>query len=145
MKAHRTAGGDIVLFRPRAIARRLQQSAKRMVMAPTCSWPPSKRWSKSKVTGCRKAEGSLYLRPFMFASEAFLGVRPPLEYIFCVIASPVGPHLTNGDSAVTVWISDEYSRAASGGTGAAKCGRQLRRQLACPGAGHSQRLRSCVE
>ena len=67
-------------------------------------------------------EGSLYLRPFMFASEAFLGVRPANSYTFCVIASPVGAYFKGGEKPITVWISDTYSRAAPGGTGAAKCG-----------------------
>jgi branched-chain amino acid aminotransferase len=64
----------------------------------------------------------LYLRPFIFASESFLGVRPSLEYIFCVIACPVGPYFKGGDKPLKLWISDQYTRAAPGGTGAAKCG-----------------------
>jgi branched-chain amino acid aminotransferase len=65
--------------------------------------------------------GSLYLRPFMFASEAFLGVRPAKQYRFLVIASPAGNYFKSGAPAVSLWVSD-YSRAAPGGTGAAKCG-----------------------
>jgi branched-chain amino acid aminotransferase len=67
-------------------------------------------------------EGSLYLRPFMFASETFLGVRPSNEYIFCVIASPAGAYFKGGKKAVTLWVSEHFTRAARGGTGAAKCG-----------------------
>jgi len=67
-------------------------------------------------------EGSLYLRPFMFASETFLGVRPANEYIFCVIASPAGAYFKGGKKAVTLWVSEHFTRAARGGTGAAKCG-----------------------
>ncbi len=67
-------------------------------------------------------EGSLYLRPFMFANETFLGVQPSCEYLFVVIASPVGAYFKGGKKAVTVWLSDNYTRAAPGGTGAAKCG-----------------------
>src|SRR5690606_5899947 len=66
--------------------------------------------------------GSLYLRPFMFASEVFLGVRPAKEYLYMVIASPVGAYFKAGASAITIWVSEHYSRAAPGGTGAAKCG-----------------------
>jgi branched-chain amino acid aminotransferase len=69
-----------------------------------------------------EGDGSLYLRPFMFANEAFLGVRPASDYIFCVIASPAGAYFRDGSRPITVWVSDLYSRAASGGTGAAKCG-----------------------
>lgn len=58
----------------------------------------------------------------MFASEAFLGVRPAQEYIFCVIACPVGPYFKGGDQPLKLWVSDKYTRAAPGGTGAAKCG-----------------------
>jgi branched-chain amino acid aminotransferase len=58
----------------------------------------------------------------MFASEAFLGVRPARSYIYCVIASPVGGYFKSGKSAVTLWVSHEHVRAVPGGTGAAKCG-----------------------
>ena len=66
--------------------------------------------------------GSLYLRPFMFASEAFLGVRPAREYKFLVIASPAGSYFKSGAPAVKIWVSSDYVRAAPGGTGAAKTG-----------------------
>jgi branched-chain amino acid aminotransferase len=66
--------------------------------------------------------GSLYLRPFMFASEVFLGVKPASEYHYMVIASPVGAYFKGGAPAVSLWVSDDYSRAGPGGTGAAKCG-----------------------
>jgi branched-chain amino acid aminotransferase len=70
-----------------------------------------------------KGEGtSLYLRPFMFASEPFLGVRPAGQYTFCVIASPAGAYFKGGAKPVSIWVSEDYSRAAKGGTGAAKCG-----------------------
>jgi branched-chain amino acid aminotransferase len=67
-------------------------------------------------------DGSLYLRPFAYASEVFLGVRPAMEYLYLVIASPVGPYFSGGVKPVTVWITPDYTRAAPGGTGAAKCG-----------------------
>ena len=66
--------------------------------------------------------GSMYLRPFMFASEAFLGVRPAKEYKFLVIASPAGNYFKSGAPAVSIWVSQDYVRAAPGGTGAAKTG-----------------------
>jgi len=66
--------------------------------------------------------GSLYLRPFMFASEAFLGVRPAKQYKYIVIASPAGNYFKSGAPAVSIWVSEGYTRAAPGGTGAAKCG-----------------------
>jgi branched-chain amino acid aminotransferase len=67
-------------------------------------------------------EGSLYLRPFAYANEVFLGVRPSMEYLYMVIASPVGSYFGGGVKPVSVWVSPEYTRAAPGGTGAAKCG-----------------------
>jgi branched-chain amino acid aminotransferase len=68
------------------------------------------------------AEASLYLRPFMYASEVFLGVKPSSEYLYLLIASPVGSYFKHGVKPVSVWISQDYTRAAPGGTGAAKCG-----------------------
>jgi branched-chain amino acid aminotransferase len=58
----------------------------------------------------------------LFATEAFLGVRPSAECLFMLIASSVGSYFKGGDKAVTVWLSEQYTRAAAGGTGAAKCG-----------------------
>jgi branched-chain amino acid aminotransferase len=66
--------------------------------------------------------GSLYLRPFMFASEAFLGVRPAKKYKYLVIASPAGNYFKSGVPAVSIWVSRDFVRAAPGGTGAAKTG-----------------------
>jgi len=75
-------------------------------------------------------ESSLYLRPFMFASESFLGVRPAQEVTYCVIASPAGAYFSGGVSPVSIWLSTEYTRAAPGGTGAAKCGGNYAASLA---------------
>lgn len=125
MKAYRTGDGKVVLFRPDMNANRFNRSAERLAM-PTM--PESlfidavKALVKIDQEWVPSGQGSLYLRPFMFASEAFLGVRPSLEYIFCVIASPVGPYFKGGDKLLKLWVSDEYTRAAPGGTGAAKCG-----------------------
>ena len=58
----------------------------------------------------------------MIASETFLGVRPSKEYLYMVIASPVGAYFKGGAPSVSLWVSDDYSRAGPGGTGAAKCG-----------------------
>ncbi|VVD63188.1 branched chain amino acid aminotransferase [Pandoraea communis] len=126
MKAYRSEDGKISLFRPQANAKRFRESAKRMSMAEL----PEAMFLEAveKLVDIDRAwipgtEGSsLYLRPFMFASESFLGVRAAHEYIFCVIACPVGPYFKPGKAAVTVWVSDQYTRAAPGGTGAAKCG-----------------------
>ena len=67
-------------------------------------------------------EESLYLRPYVFATEPGLGVRPATEYRYLVIASPVGAYFKGGIKPVSVWLSTEYVRACPGGTGAAKFG-----------------------
>jgi len=125
MKAYRGEDGSISLFRPFENARRFRASAARMAMADL----PEEVFVKAVETLVKVdrdwvpgGDGSLYLRPFMFASESFLGVRAANEYVFCVIACPVGPYFKAGKTAVTVWVSDQYTRAAPGGTGAAKCG-----------------------
>jgi len=125
MKAYRSDDGKISLFRPRENAKRFRASAARMSMADL----PESVFLQAvgKLVDIDRAwipggDGSLYIRPFMFAAETFLGVRAASEYIFCVIACPVGPYFKGGKSAVTVWVSDQYTRAAPGGTGSAKCG-----------------------
>jgi branched-chain amino acid aminotransferase len=125
LKAYRLADGSNALFRPDANARRFNASARRLAMPelPEATFVAAIRelvaadhdWFPS-VAG-----GSLYLRPFMIATEAFLGVRPAKEYKFLVIASPAGNYFKSGAPAVSIWVSD-YTRAAPGGTGEAKCG-----------------------
>lgn len=126
LKAYRLADGGMAMFRPDANARRFRASAERLAMAqiPEETFLESIRqlvqidrdWFPT-VEG-----GSLYIRPFMFASEVFLGVKPSSEYLYLVIISPVGGYFKSGAPAVSLWISQNYTRAAPGGTGAAKCG-----------------------
>jgi branched-chain amino acid aminotransferase len=134
MKAYHCESGGITLFRPDANARRFQASAERMSM-PKLSEDVFIQALERLIEVDRawvptEDEASLYLRPFMFASEAFLGVRPAHEYLFLVIASPVGPYFPGGVRPVDVWVSDKYSRAAPGGTGEAKCGGNYAASLA---------------
>ncbi len=126
LKAYKHADGSVWLFRPEKNAERMARSARRLALPvlpaedflgsidalieADAAWVPS------------AAEQSLYLRPFMFASEAFLGVRPAKRVTYCCIASPAGPYFASGVHPVTIWISTAYTRAAPGGTGAAKCG-----------------------
>ena len=117
--------GGVALFRPEQNARRFQASAERLAMPalPEAAFLRAiEELVKADVEWVPGGDGSLYLRPFMFASEAFLGVRPAAEYWFVVIASPVGAYFKGGKKAVSVWLSADYTRAAPGGTGAAKCG-----------------------
>ncbi len=122
MKAHKNAAGEVLLFRPDENAKRLNESARRMCMATLpeeifiggleallredANWVPT-------------ADGSsLYLRPYMFATDTFLGVAPSKTYRFCIFTCPVGVYYTK---PLRVKIETEYIRAAAGGVGAAKC------------------------
>ena len=126
LKAYRQADGGIALFRPEANAARFNASARRLAM-PELSETIFVDSVRRLVTADRDwfptvEGGSLYIRPFMFASETFLGVRPSKQYKFLVIASPAGNYFKSGAPAVSIWVSRDYTRAAPGGTGAAKCG-----------------------
>lgn len=125
LKAYRHGPDGIALFRPDANAARFNASARRLAM-PELPEDVFIAAVRELVLADRDwfptvEGGSLYLRPFMFASEAFLGVRPSRQYRFLVIASPAGNYFKSGAPAVSIWVSD-YTRAAPGGTGAAKCG-----------------------
>ncbi|GLY94541.1 branched-chain amino acid aminotransferase [Actinoplanes sp. NBRC 103695] len=126
LKAYTTPDGGVAMFRPDANAARFVDSAKRMAMPalPEETFLESLRQviAIDRPWIPQDPEGSLYLRPFAFATEAFLGVRPANEYLYVVIASPVGSYFSGGVKPVTVWVSPDYTRAAPGGTGAAKCG-----------------------
>jgi branched-chain amino acid aminotransferase len=125
LKAYKQPGGGIALFRPEANAARFNASARRLAMPemPVDMFIESIRQLVAiDRDWIPTAEGaSLYLRPFMFASEAFLGMRPARQYKYLVIASPAGNYFKSSAPAVSIWVSD-YTRAAPGGTGAAKCG-----------------------
>jgi branched-chain amino acid aminotransferase len=125
LKAYRTATGGATLFRPEENARRFQQSAERLAMPAL----PERVFLEAvdRLVSIDRAwipdgDGSLYLRPIMFANETFLGVKPSSDYLFIVIASSVGAYFKTSAPAVSVWVSPDYTRAAPGGTGAAKCG-----------------------
>lgn len=126
LKAYRRPEGGAALFRPDANARRFNASARRMAMPDL----PEELFLESirALVRTEKAwipdneDGALYLRPFMFASEVFLGVKPSAEYLYMVIASSVGAYFKGGAPSVSLWVTREYTRAAPGGTGAAKCG-----------------------
>lgn len=126
LKAYRLPDGGAALFRADANARRFRQSADRLAMAPL----PEELFLESirQLVHVDRAwipaidGGALYLRPFMIASEVFLGVKPSSEYLYMVIASSVGAYFKGGAPSVTLWVSEDYTRAGPGGTGAAKCG-----------------------
>jgi branched-chain amino acid aminotransferase len=125
-KAYRQPDGSVATFRPQANAERFRDSARRLALpelpvedfvaagdlliATDIDWVPP------------QSDASLYLRPFMVATEVGLGVHPSAEATFVVIASPAGPYFASGVAPVSIWLSEHYTRAAPGGTGAAKCG-----------------------
>jgi branched-chain amino acid aminotransferase len=127
LKAYRHADGSIHLFRPEANARRFQASAARLMLPElpvedfVASVSELVRADARWVPGAA-GEKSLYLRPFMFAAEVFLGVRAAQTVTYSVIASPAGPYFTGGVKPVDIWVTDSWARAGVGGTGAAKCG-----------------------
>ncbi|GAB6983814.1 branched-chain amino acid aminotransferase [Nocardioides pyridinolyticus] len=127
MKAYRHDDGSIWSFRPEENAARMVRSSHRLalpvlpvedfVQAVDALVEIDQRWVPDN-----EGEKSLYLRPFMFASEAFLGVRPSQHVTFMVIASPAGAYFKGGVKPVTLWLTEEYTRAGRGGMGAAKTG-----------------------
>ncbi|PAZ10465.1 branched chain amino acid aminotransferase [Streptomyces sp. SA15] len=125
-KAHRRTADRAAVFRPWAHARRLAASARRMALPEL----PEELFVAATETLVRQdmdwiPEGddrSLYLRPVLFASEAHLALRPARACLFLLLAFPTGNFFGASERAVTVAVSQEYVRAAPGGTGAAKCG-----------------------
>ena len=125
LKAYRHTDGSITAFRPEQNAKRLNNSAERMAMPklPEDVFLEAVR----QIVGIDKdwvpaagGEASLYLRPFMIGTEKTLGVKPSTSYSFYIIASPAGAYFSGGIKPVSVWISEDYVRAAPGGTGDAK-------------------------
>ncbi|MEU3450532.1 branched-chain amino acid aminotransferase [Streptomyces thermolilacinus] len=127
LKAYRRPDGSVSLFRPEANAERFQRSARRLAMPEL----PAETFVAACDALVRQDEAwvpphggeeSLYLRPFMIATEVGLGVRPANEYLFIVIASPAGAYFPGGVKPVSVWLSENYVRAVPGGMGFAKTG-----------------------
>ena len=125
LKAYRHADGSITAFRPEQNAKRLNNSAARMAMPEL----PEEVFLEAvrQIVDVDKdwvpeagGEASLYLRPFMIGTEKTLGVKPSSSYSFYIIASPAGAYFSGGIKPVSVWISEDYVRAAPGGTGDAK-------------------------
>lgn len=125
MKAYRQPDGSVALFRPEANAQRFNRSAKRLALPelPIETFIETVEALVKQDIGWvpNKVGESLYIRPFMIATEVGLGVRPTNKAKYILIATPAGAYF-DPSKAVTVWISTEYVRAAPGGTGEAKCG-----------------------
>jgi branched-chain amino acid aminotransferase len=135
LKAYRHADGSSWLFRPEQNARRLARSARRMGLPvlPEDDFLTGidalvrvdEQWIPADVT-----EGCLYIRPFMFADEPYLGVRPAERVTYSVIASPAQPYFSPEIGGITLWVTTSYTRAGRGGTGDVKCGGNYAASLA---------------
>ena len=134
LKAYRHQDGSVWTFRPQANAARLNQSARRLALPelPEEMFLESLRLLVDTDRAWVPAgEGqALYLRPFMYASESFLGVRPSREVAYKVIASPAGNYFGGELKPVSIWVSRDFARAGHGGTGSAKCGGNYAASLA---------------
>jgi branched-chain amino acid aminotransferase len=124
MKAFRRDGGRMVLFRPHAHAARLARSAARLCMPEV---PEAlllegvKALLREDAGWMPSAPGtSLYVRPFLVATEPFLGVRPSKRCLFAVIVSPVAGYFSGPARPLRIWVEQERARASRGGIGAAK-------------------------
>jgi branched-chain amino acid aminotransferase len=125
LKAYVQPDGSVATFRPEANAARFVRGARRLAMPPV----PEESFLAAVdalVAADREwvptgTDQTLYIRPYQLASEPFLGVRPASEYLFLVIASPAGAYFPRGVQPVSVYLSEDYIRAAPGGTGDVKC------------------------
>ena len=126
LKAYKTKDGQVLLFRPEMNAKRFANSNKRLCMEVL----PEDMFVEAveKIVSYQKdwiptaPETSLYIRPFMFATEASVGVHPSKAYKFVIILCAVGAYYPEGVNPVKIYVEDEYVRATKGGTGFAKCG-----------------------
>ncbi|MEU6803333.1 branched-chain amino acid aminotransferase [Streptomyces neyagawaensis] len=127
LKAYRRPDGSVATFRPEMNALRFQKSARRLAMPElpvetfieACDLLVQQDQAWVPAHG---GEESLYLRPFMIATEVGLGVKPANEYLFLVIASPAGAYFPGGVKPVSIWVSEDHVRAVPGGMGDAKTG-----------------------
>lgn len=126
LKAYRTPEGGVQLFRPMDNVRRMNDSCERMCIPRL----PEELTLEAIRTLVRleadwvpdKPGTSLYIRPFIIATDVSLGVHASHSYIFCIITCPVGSYYPEGINPVRIYVEDEDVRAVKGGTGHAKCG-----------------------
>ena len=126
MKAYRSVNNTIQLFRPDCNAKRMQDSSDRLCIPPI----PVEDYIQAvkalvevEKDWVPHTEGaSLYIRPFIFATDVGLGVHASPTYTFCIIVSPSGAYYAEGINPVRIYVEDEYVRAAPGLTGFTKCG-----------------------
>ncbi len=126
LKAYKTASGKVQLFRPYMNAQRTNRTNDRLCIPQIDEdlfVSAIKALVKVDQDWIPQGEGtSLYVRPFIFGDEPYLGVRASKTYKFMIILSPVGPYFASGLQPTKMYVEDVYVRAVSGGTGEAKCG-----------------------
>lgn len=126
MKAYRLPDGGIGMFRPDMNCRRMNTSARRLVMPEIAEEDQLQAivtLLKELDEWIPSGEGqSLYIRPTLFATNPVLGIRPGTEYLFMIICSPVAAYFERGFAPVRIATSEKYVRAAVGGLGAVKAG-----------------------
>eukprot|EP00771_Trimastix_marina_P000628 gnl/Trimastix_PCT/165.p1 GENE.gnl/Trimastix_PCT/165~~gnl/Trimastix_PCT/165.p1 ORF type:complete len:387 (+),score=102.75 gnl/Trimastix_PCT/165:51-1211(+) len=126
LKCFKRDDGKLSIFRPEQNIKRFNRSAERMCMPQVDEdvfMRGMKQLCKIEERHVPAQKGTaLYLRPFMIGTESVLGVRSSADYIFCIICSPVGPYYPQGFSTGRYYVTRQYTRAAPGGTGDAKCG-----------------------
>ncbi len=124
LKAYKTGDGRVLLFRPEKNMERINVSNERMCIPPIdveFGVEAIKALVKVDRDWIPDAEGtSLYIRPFIFATDPYLGVRPSHTYSFIIILSPSGPYYPGGIDPVKIYVESKYVRAVKGGTGFAK-------------------------
>ena len=126
MKAYRDAEGKVRLFRPEENFKRMNNSCERMSIPPVdvdyCVEAVKQLVTLEKDWVPSAPNTSLYIRPFIFATDNHIGVHASHTYLFAVILSPVGPYYATGLAPVSIMIEQEDVRAVRGGTGFTKCG-----------------------
>ena len=126
MKAYKAADGEVRLFRPEKNMERLNLSNDRLCIPKIdekFTLEAIKQLIRVDADWIPSAEGaSLYIRPFIFAVDPFIGVRPANHLIFCTILSPVGAYYSDGIKPVKIYVEKNYVRSVSGGTGYTKAG-----------------------
>ena len=126
LKAYRTEKGEILLFRPDKNIERMNNTNERMCIPkvdPEFALEAIKTVVRTDVDWVPSLPGtSLYIRPFIIATDEFLGVHPSKTYKFIIILSPSGSYYAAGINPVKIAVEDEYVRAVRGGTGFAKVG-----------------------
>lgn len=148
LKAYKTKDGKTLLFRPDKNIERANNTNDRICIPqiPAEDFLQAiKAVVKIDEDWIPKKEGtSLYIRPFIIATDPYLGVRPADTYKFMIILSPVGAYYPTGLAPVKIWIEDDYVRAVKGGVGEAKTGANyvasLKSQVKAHDAGYSQVL-----